>query len=1211
MKKRAASLLLALCMILTLLPATAGAVNTETKQVVVMGTDVTAGGYWIVNAFGLLTSTTEKDNWNVAYSPSSGSVGTLTLKNVTLAVSTEAARNYYSYSNAYFGACIWTRGSLIIECIGDNLINLEEISKIDGDCAGIAIGTDVSWLTFKGDGDLTVKGGPATGNSYGLIAPFSVKMEGTGVLTFLGGECGSNGISAGIRSRATLDDLGAYIEPGPGTVIAGTKSGGAGSYGIYGKLAFPKFDRYLGRFTAYCGEAESAMALSIPPISMPVGNVALAGSDDASGRNLEPYRTENNAMFHYVTTLTDLKTGARLSDLAEDVDARTSYTLTMVEPTILGDNPGGQVVEYAVGATGTVDRPTTGWQTDPVFIGLAPNTKYVVWARTAATLEYAAGTPVTFETRTNLGGDFTTGLLVDGIGIDRSMNFYGLAIGGGTADYNHNTHTLTFYDTVSITHGCTLPNGEAAGIYSSGDLNIVLADGAQVTIDLVNYERDMDLLKAQETSNHISGNCYGIICADDLTISAAENCISTPKLTIRVQGSGRATGIRAVGSEKLNIRGDITVGQTAPVDVDITVRGISASPTLSTAIASRKADGSPYVAAMASGKDIILCSGTITAATIDGYRGTIFSTGNLNMGYLLPKGATIYAKNDALNGTARVTRNYITFDESDCYIVLDENGDYMGEDDVWYLARSATFLPGRKQTLTGTLVIEGAARVGSTLTAVLQDSNASGSFTYTWYYRHKDDSSRHGMLTGKGNQLTLRDNELNDYIYCTVTARGFNGSLTSEEVGPVTVGVFPALYVDSERVTSSNFEDVLGDGTVSYDVDTLTLSLNNAALNAAHKRASAVIYQDDDRDLTIVLTGSNSITAPSSKVAIYTKGDLHITGDGTLNTSTSGSASDYLIKAQSGTGTTTVLKDLLLDGSCTVNISSPHYGISADNVTFAENSAFTFTISVTNTYGRGIHSTGTLLVRDNAVVSSTAGSYQAIDAMSVEINGGSVSAKNSGTSGGTGSYPAFTAADITVNGGLLEASSESKYAIQATSLTLNRGRVEASSISYTAIQLRSAFNLNGGTLIAKNNSGAPFKGLKSVLKNSAPASIYYKSANSDGSDKEVITSTWDFGKTEYHYIELTTEFPPEVTAVTTGSGVTVSVKTDGQQQYLFIARFDSTGHLLELQQRLRGEEAILKAEFTFPTVSPTDRFTVFLLDDGCAPIHGAVTASGS
>ena len=175
--------------------------------------------------------------------------------------------------------------------------------------------------------------------------------------------------------------------------------------------------------------------------------------------------------------------------------------------------------------------------------------------------------------------------------------------------------------------------------------------------------------------------------------------------------------------------------------------------------------------------------------------------------------------------------------------------------------------------------------------------------------------------------------------------------------------------------------------------------------------------------------------------------------------------------------------------------------------------------------------------------------------------------------------------------------------------------METFSASTSAFYIRNTFHLNGGTVIAKTANScarAPFgtlNGFAKTLNNTAPASVYYKSANSDGSDKEVITSTWDFGKTEYHYIELTTEFPPTVTPTTSGGSVTVSVKTDGQQQYLFIARFDSTGHLLELQQALRGEEAILKAEFTFPSASPTDIFVVFLLDEGCAPLHPAAKAS--
>ncbi len=1215
MKKRAASLLLALCMILTLLPATAGAVNTETKQVVVMGTDVTAGGYWIVNSGNQLYPSTA-ENYDVAFSPSAGSVGTLTLKNVTLTVATEAKS--YSYSNAPFYACIWTYGGLIINTIGQCYVDLSYNDEITGTCAAIAIGSGWSWLTFKGDGDLTVKGGPATKDSYGVYAPSSIDMQNAGTVEILGGPCGDSGISAGVyiidallaeKDWAAALDL-QYVPSDTSKVIVGTRYGGIKSFGVYGRIAFSMTDTFQGSFTAYCGSGDTAMAIYDEPLYMPVGQTLLAGEDGYPYDSVtEAYRSERNGEYGYITTKA-LPAGAALQALTA-VENYTYYNTIIVDAAAADAS---QDIEYAVAWPNNgynAALPTTGWQLEPVFTGLPANHDFVIFARTAATLEHAAGPVKTITAKTRPGSSASS-VIVNGVDAGRDAETSQFPVdGGGSATYTASTKTLTFSGKVEITHADLEPSGVTAGILARSDLNIVLEEGADVTIDLSIYNRDKTVVQSLENEwvKHkyagypLPTALYGITCQGELNISAAAGCTVMPKLTIRLQGVNSTVGILSRGtrdaSSALTEEGNLIIDG---IDLDVQVRGTGPAAVV-TALQSLY-------------HDITLAGGNINVATEGAYCGILMSAGAQGYGEVLLQGATVTALNNGKNiwrddlqrshTSARVSYNTIVF--ADGYTAKDLNDNFLDDYEA-QRALSAIFLPNSKQTLTGTLVIEGAARVGSTLTAVLQDSNASGSFTYTWYYRHKDDSSRHGTLTGKGNQLTLRDNELNDYIYCTVTARGFNGSVTSAEVGPVTEGVFPELYVNNVRVNSNNFADVLSDGTVSYDVDAMFLTLSDATLTLSGSH-DAVIYQNDERDLTVNLVGHNTITAPSSKEVLRTQGDLHITGDGTLNATTT-SSSDYLILAQKGEGDSAVLKDLLIDGNCTVNISSPHFGISAGNVTFAENSSFFFSISASNTYGRGIQSTGTLLVQDNAVVSSTAGSYEAIDAMTVEISGGSVSAKNSGTSGGTGSYPAFTAGDITVNGGLLEASSESKYAIQATSLTLNRGRVEASSISYTAIQLRSAFNLNGGTLIAKNNSGAPFKGLKSVLKNNAPASVYYKSANSDGSDKEVITSTWDFGKTEYHYIELTTEFPPEVTAVTSGSSVTVSVKTDGQQQYLFIARFDSTGHLLELQQRLRGEEAILKAEFTFPTVSPTDRFTVFLLDDGCAPIHGAVTASGS
>ena len=1218
MKKRAASLFLALCMILTLLPVTAGAVNTETKQVVVMGTDVTAGGYWFVNTYGLLTETTADDDWNVAFSLTSGSVGTLTLKNANLTVATEAKS--YSYSNAPFYACIWTYGGLIINTIGQCYVDLSYNDEITGTCAAIAIGSGWSWLTFKGDGDLTVKGGPATKDSYGVYAPSSIDMQNAGTVEILGGPCGDSGISAGVyiidallaeKDWAAALDL-QYVPSDTSKVIVGTRYGGIKSFGVYGRIAFSMTDTFQGSFTAYCGSGDTAMAIYDEPLYMPVGQTLLAGENGYPYDSVtEAYRSERNGEYGYITTKA-LPAGAALQTLTA-VENYTYYNTIIVDAAAADAS---QDIEYAVAWPNNgynAALPTTGWQLEPVFTGLPANHDFVIFARTAATLEHAAGPVETITAKTRPGSSASS-VIVNGVDAGRDAETSQFPVdGGGSATYTASTKTLTFSGKVEITHADLEPSGVTAGILARSDLNIVLEEGADVTIDLSIYNRDKTVVQSLENEwvKHkyagypLPTALYGITCQGELNISAAAGCTVMPKLTIRLQGVNSTVGILSRGtrdaSSALTEEGNLTIDG---IDLDVQVRGTGPAAVV-TALQSLY-------------HDITLAGGNINVATEGAYCGTLMSAGIQGVGDLLLKGATVTALNNAKNiwrddlqrshTSARVSYNTIVF--ADGYTAKDLNGNFLDDYEA-QRAPSAIFLPNSKQTLTGTLVIEGAPRVGSTLTAVLQDSNASGSFTYTWYYRHKDDSTRHGTLTGKGNQLTLRDNELNDYIYCTVTARGFDGSLTSAEVGPVTEGVFPYLTVTGIRVTAENFSDILGDdGSVSYDVDTGTLSLNGANLTGTQ---TALIYQNDERDLIVSLLGDNTIAASNnsdniSKGAIYTKGDLCITGIGTLNVSSPQMSGSYcLIQA---------LGSVTIDGSCDVTASSRPCVLSAGaDLTIADSSSFKVDpekIAATST-GKVIAVANTLTVKDSASLSSTSGVSPAIDAVTLMLDGGSIYAENDGSA--KVSYgPAIEVGTITINKGLLEASSTAYYAIRATTVTLNGGRAEVFSTVFTAFYIRTTFNLNGGTIIARNADNctrAPFGGLVSALHNNAPAAVFYKSANSDGSDKEVITSTRDFGKTEYHYIELTTEFPPTVSTSTSGGSVTVSVKTDGQQQYLFIARFDSTGHLLELQQALRGEEAILKAEFTFPTVSPTDRFTVFLLDDGCAPIHGAVTASGS
>ncbi len=117
------------------------------------------------------------------------------------------------------------------------------------------------------------------------------------------------------------------------------------------------------------------------------------------------------------------------------------------------------------------------------------------------------------------------------------------------------------------------------------------------------------------------------------------------------------------------------------------------------------------------------------------------------------------------------------------------------------------------------------------------------------------------------------------------------------------------LWVGGIQVTSANASDVFGaeDGegaTVSYDASTSTLTLNGATISNSYKYYNddedyAAIYADEDiGNLTINVTGENSVTGPSGTnihesdgIFVY-DGTLTVTGGGVLN-ATGGSVAEY------------------------------------------------------------------------------------------------------------------------------------------------------------------------------------------------------------------------------------------------------------------------------------------------------------------------------
>lgn len=96
----------------------------------------------------------------------------------------------------------------------------------------------------------------------------------------------------------------------------------------------------------------------------------------------------------------------------------------------------------------------------------------------------------------------------------------------------------------------------------------------------------------------------------------------------------------------------------------------------------------------------------------------------------------------------------------------------------------------------------------------------------------------------------------------------------------------PSLYVGGVEVTASG--NVTGDGitgTVSYDADTNTLTLNGATLSGYYKDYAYPVFIYAENDLNIVLIGDNKVKYGDNDEyprAIYVSGDLNISGNGSL-----------------------------------------------------------------------------------------------------------------------------------------------------------------------------------------------------------------------------------------------------------------------------------------------------------------------------------------
>ena len=214
------------------------------------------------------------------------------------------------------------------------------------------------------------------------------------------------------------------------------------------------------------------------------------------------------------------------------------------------------------------------------------------------------------------------------------------------------------------------------------------------------------------------------------------------------------------------------------------------------------------------------------------------------------------------------------------------------------------------------------------------------------------------------------------------------------------------LLVGGVTVTEENMDDVLGDGTVSFDPAAHTLTLNNANINVTEGGHGI----HSQTFLTLKLIGENSISC-SSGYGFYSTDDVTVVGDGSLNVA--GNDGGIYIAGGGEVGGLYLKENVSLTVA-SGNVSSTNsYGVRVDDVLEVHDNA-TLTASAGTALERscGIYAYVAFNVYDNAVVTTT-GTDQSVDqntdsygvrTTNMTIKGGTVTATGGAAASSNGIY---------------------------------------------------------------------------------------------------------------------------------------------------------------------------------------------------------------
>ena len=349
------------------------------------------------------------------------------------------------------------------------------------------------------------------------------------------------------------------------------------------------------------------------------------------------------------------------------------------------------------------------------------------------------------------------------------------------------------------------------------------------------------------------------------------------------------------------------------------------------------------------------------------------------------------------------------------------------------------------------------------------------------------------------------------------------------------------LYVNGEQFTSEKLSIACGEGTASYDPNTKTLTLNNAAITNGGKSDENPKYGIrvvGDTDLTIKLSGTNSITLDNGG-GIFADGssdNYNIIGDGKLtinvkwdalytlngNISISEGAELDITSAQ-GCGITSYNKGILSIDGAKVAVSSYYTAASAKELEIKNNS-------------------------EVALIAS-ADQFNAVY-MGDENGAGKIEIINSKVEA-TSYYPAlFTEGNLTVNGGEVKCTSTADGAIWTKGNILIKGGAKVTTDSKYPMGGNGSFTVEEAEIDAKNTNE---NNIPAIFDESVPVIAdgyhlnYAKAVDSEGTEIDLLSSGTQYFAL-YKNVHFITKAVYPVSFVVTPDGLTnVVVKVNGQE----------------------------------------------------------------